>query len=186
MLEDHEIVSLYWAREERAIQETDRKYGAVCLSVSRNLLGRYEDAEECVNDTYLAAWNAMPDERPENLRAWLLRVIRNLSIDRFRHDHAAKRYDGLELLLSELEDCVPSLISVEQEAEALETGRIIDEWLRSLNAEDRQLFVRRYFSGETLKALAVRYGLSEGRLAKRMFRLRKQLRSVLEKEGISL
>ena len=87
-MEDHEIVALYWARDEQAIKETDMKYGSAVLSVSQNLLGSREDAEECVNDTYLAAWNSMPEERPEKLRAWLLKVVRNLSINRYRHDHA--------------------------------------------------------------------------------------------------
>ncbi len=183
-MEDHEIVALYWARDEQAIKETDMKYGSAVLSVSQNLLGSREDAEECVNDTYLAAWNSMPEERPEKLRAWLLKVVRNLSINRYRHDHAGKRYDGMEILLSELEDCVPSRENVEREIEAAETGEIIDRWLKSLDSTDRRLFVRRYFDGEALNTLANDSGMSQNRLAKRMFRLRKQLKAVLEKEEI--
>ena len=90
-ISDQEIIDLYWAREERAITETDDKYGELCRRVSVNLLGSREDAEECVNDTWLTAWNSMPDERPRALRAWLLRVVRNISIDRYRRNHSGKR-----------------------------------------------------------------------------------------------
>ena len=91
-MSDQEIIDLYWAREEQAVTETDHKYGALCRHVSFNLLGNDEDAEECVNDVWLTAWNSMPDERPRALRAWLLRVVRNISIDRYRRDHSGKRH----------------------------------------------------------------------------------------------
>ena len=99
-MQDSDIVALYWQRDERAIAETDRKYGGLCRTIAMNLLGVREDAEECVNDTWLEAWNSMPEQRPERLQAWLGRVVRNLSISRWRRDHRQKRYAGLALLLT--------------------------------------------------------------------------------------
>ena len=184
IISDREIVDLYWAREERAITETDRKYGALCRHVSSNLLGSRDDAQECVNDTWLAAWNAMPDERPRALRAWLLRVVRNISIDRYRRDHSGKRHSEAEVLLSELEDCIPSGKSIEAELERKEIGAVIDRWLRTLDLSDRRLFLLRYFEGTPLKSIAEEYGLNAGKLAKQMYRLRLRLREVMEREGI--
>ena len=183
-ISDQEIIDLYWAREEQAITETDNKYGELCRRVSVNLLGSREDAEECVNDTWLTAWNSMPDERPRALRAWLLRVVRNISIDRYRRDHSGKRHAETEVLLSELEDCIPSGKNVETELERKEIGEVIDSWLRTLNPFDRRAFLLRYFEGAALQSIAEEYGLNAGRLAKRMYRLRLQLREVFEQEGI--
>ena len=185
-MEDHEIVALYWQRNEQAITESDGKYGALCRHVSRNLLGSPEDAEECVNDTWLAAWNAMPEERPASLQAWLLRVVRNISIDRWRKDHSSKRYSGIEVLLSELEECIPARRGVEEEAEAREIGRVIDSWLDSLPEREKRLFLLRYFDGEALKDIAKRDGIPARKLAGQMYRLRLLLKETLEKEGITL
>ncbi len=185
-MEDHEIVALYWERDESAIRETDRKYGGFCQKIALNLLGIREDAEECVSDTYLAAWNAMPVQRPALLRSWLGRVVRNLSVDRWRKSRAQKRYAGMELLLSELDECVPSPMTVERAAEAREIGDAIDRWLRTLKEEDRDLFLRRYWNGDRLDELARERGMSQNTLAQRMRRLRLSLKDVLEKEGVDL
>ena len=183
-MSDQEIIDLYWAREEQAVTETDHKYGALCRHVSFNLLGNDEDAEECVNDVWLTAWNSMPDERPRALRAWLLRVVRNISIDRYRRDHSGKRHAETEVLLSELEECIPSGKDIETELERKEIGKVIDCWLRTLDPFDRRLFLLRYFDGAALKSIAEEYGLNAGKLAKRMYRLRLRLKEVMEQEGI--
>ena len=107
-MEDSAIVELYWQRADEAIPETERKYGHYCRRIAYNITASHEDAEECVNDTWLGAWNAMPEERPRFLRAWLGKVVRNLALDLWQRNHAKKRYGGMVLLLSELEDCVPS------------------------------------------------------------------------------
>ena len=185
-MEDEKIVALYWERSENAIAETEAKYGAFCLSVARNLLDTREDAEECVNSTYLEAWNSMPTQRPTNLRAWLGRVVRNLSISTFRRNHAQKRYAGMEVLLSELDDCVPGTDTPETAVEAAEIGRATDTWLRSLPAEDRKLFLRRYWNGEPLNRIAEECGIDPAKLAQKMYRLRKSLKQALEKEGITV
>ena len=185
-MEDREIVELYWRRSERAVAETAAKYGAFCHAVALNLLSVREDAEECVNDAYHEAWNAMPEERPEHLRAWLGRVVRNLSIDRWRRNHRQKRYTGLETLLSELDDCVPSAESMEQTVEAAELGRAVDAWLRTLSGDDAALFLRCYWNGTPLQTLAKERGVAPNKLAQRMYRLRLELKSALEKVGYSI
>ena len=145
-MEDAQIVSLYWERSEDAIRETERKYGAFCHALALNILSIREDAEECVNDTWHHAWNAMPEERPSRLQAWLGKVVRNLAIDRWRLNRAKRRYAGMELLLSELEDCVPAAETVEDMAAASELGRIISRWLETL-PED-------VFPGKTIHGIA--------------------------------
>ena len=186
-MEDTQIIDLYFARDERAIRETDAKYGRFCLAVASNILTLPSDAEECVNDTYLHAWNAMPPERPRILKGWLGRVVRNLSLDRWRHAHAAKRYAGMDVLLSELDDCVPDHGADPVKAiEAAELSEMISRWLRTLSAADRNLFLLRYWYGFAPKELAHRYGTGAKQITKQLFTLRQKLKAQLEQEGISL
>ena len=180
-MEDAAIIELYWARSERAIEETRSKYGGYCYSISYNLLRSHEDAEETVSDTYHAAWNAMPPEKPQSLRAWLGRVVRNLSLKRWNREHRQKRDAGLTALLEELADCLPAPDTAEKQLEARELSRALDAWLA-----DRQLFVRRYWYGLSLQDLARERKLPPARLAQKMLRLRQSLRKALEKEGIAL
>ncbi len=147
-MDDLAIVELYHRRDERAIAESDHKYGGLCRSIALRLLGFREDAEECVNDTWHAAWNKMPPDRPQALGAFLGRITRNLSISRWRRDHALMRYDGIEVLLSELEDCVPAPGTAQEEMERQHLAQSISTWLDSLEAEDRRLFIRRYWYGD--------------------------------------
>src|SRR5699024_9010412 len=164
-MEDGMIIELYWAREERAIEESDRKYGRYCLSIARNIVGREEDAEECVNDTWLRAWNAMPPQRPNVLSAFFAKLTRNLSLDRWRRQRAAKRGGGqTELALQELEECVPDRRRPDEALEAAETARLISAFLRRQGELDRKLFVRRYFYLESLADLGARFGLTQGQV----------------------
>lgn len=185
-MEDLQIINMYWKRDENAIAETDRKYGTYCQRIALNLLSIREDAEECVNDTWNEAWNRMPPQRPENLKAWLGRIVRNISVSLWRKNHAQKRYSGINQIFEELEDCIPSPRSIEQEIEDAELGKCISTWLLTLPAEDRILFVQRYWSGRALNGLAEEYNIPTGRLAKKMYYLRLSLKSALEKEGINL
>lgn len=185
-VEDREIVALYHARSETAVAETARKYGAFCLRIALNLLGIREDADECVNDTYLAAWTRMPPELPASLRAFLGRITRNLSISRYRQMRAQKRYAGMEALLSELDDCVPAPETVEQVLDAMELTRHIENWLGTLPERERRLFVRRYWYGEALGTLSAADGAKPEQLAQLMFRLRRSLRTHLEAEGVEI
>lgn len=185
-MEDEAIIELYFARSEDAVGETARKYGAYCRRIAENILWRREDAEECVNDTYLAAWNAMPPERPGCLRAFLGRITRNLSVARCRRERAQKRFYAAELLLSELDECLPA---GDDPAAALDEKLLtaaITDWLAARSADDRALFIRRYWYGDALKDLAAECGVGENRMAQRMRRLRADLRAALEKEGFSL
>lgn len=182
-MEDPAIIELYWARDEDAITQTDRKYGPLCRSLAYNILSDREDSEECVNDTWHRAWDTMPPQRPDSLRAYLGRIVRNLSISRLRRRTARKRGSGLELMLSELSDCVPDPHSPEQETDARELAAIISRWLRTREQEERVLFVRRYWYGEAVSDLARQWGATPNQMAKRMFKLRQSLKQTLEQEG---
>ncbi|MCI8909706.1 MAG: sigma-70 family RNA polymerase sigma factor [Oscillibacter sp.] len=185
-MEDSQIITLYIRRDETAIVETDRKYGPFCRRLAENILAVREDAEECVSDTYHAAWNAIPPEEPRSLRAFLGRIVRNLSISRWRAGRAQKRCGGMEVLLSELEDCVPAGETAEEGLERRVLGELISRWLDGLPAEDRRLFIRRYWYGEAAGALAEETGRTANQMAQRMLRLRTSLRKALEAEGVDL
>lgn len=137
-MEDSAIIELYWARDEGAIAQTDLKYGTFCRKLAFNVLSSNEDSEECVNDTWHRAWDTMPPQRPDSLRAYLGRIVRNLSISRLRQRTAQKRGGGLEIMLSELGDCLPAPQSVERETEAKELAGVISAWLRGLSDDDRR------------------------------------------------
>ena len=185
-MDDLAIVELYHRREERAIAESDKKYGALCRSIALKLLTLREDAEECVNDTWHAAWNRMPPDRPNALGAFLGRITRNLSVSRWRREHAQKRYDGIEVLLSELEDCGPASGTVDAELDRQQLARSISAWLDSLTDADRRLFIRRYWYGDPVKELAAERGGHANALSQRLLRLRTALRAFLESEGVVL
>ena len=185
-MEDWQIIGQYWSRNESAIQETDIKYGQLLHSITWNILANSEDSEECVSDTYLKAWNSMPPENPNSLAAYLGRIARNLSINRWHENRAQKRYHNAEMLLSELADCIPALNTVETEMEVNELSEFIGNWLYTMPKDDRILFLRRYWYGDSLKKLAGKYGTTQNKLAGRMYRLRHALRGALEKEGVSI
>ena len=182
---DEQIIRLYFDRDQAAIAETDRKYGSYCYSIASNLLGR-EDSEECVNDTYHAAWTHIPPEVPQSLKAFLGRIVRNLSISRFRRSHAQKRSSGTDVLLSELEDCLPTPQTVETEADSRELSRLISSWLATLSGDDRALFVLRYWHGNAVQDLAEKCGCTPNAVSLRIRRLRKNLKHYLEAKGVSL
>lgn len=185
-MEDAQIIDMYWLRDEYAIQATDDKYGAFCHRIAMNILHSFQDSEECVSDTYGRCWDTMPPRRPGSLRAYLGTIIRNLSISRYRAARAQKRFGGAEVLLSELQDCVPAPENVQRTLEAAELGERISQWLEELAPEDRALFVRRYWSGEAVKDLAREAGARPNAVTKRLLRLRESLRRTLEKEGVAL
>lgn len=185
-MEDKQIIALYFQRDEQAITETGNKYGAFCHRIAMNILSIAEDAEECVNDTYYRVWNTIPPTVPESFRAFIGRITRNLSISRYRTLRAKKRYSGLEVMLSELEDCVPSSENVEQEIEIRTLAQMISDWLDALPEEDCILFIRRYWFGDEVKVLAKSTGMLEKSMAQKLYRLRKRLKSDLEKKGVAL
>ena len=183
-MDDSVIVELFWSRDPRAIEASQEKYGRNCQSLAERLLVSFEDGQECVNDALHRAWETIPPQRPDSLRAYLKKIVRNLAIDRWRSQTAQRRGGTLSALSLELEDCLPAVPSAEAAAEGQEIAACVDRWLDGLPREDRLLFVRRYWYGDRLDDLARRFGGSPNRLAQKLYRLRGGLRRALEKEGI--
>lgn len=183
-MEDAQIVKLYWQKNADAISETANKYGAYCFTVADNILHSAEDSEECVNDTWLHAWNAIPPQRPNVLRMFLAKITRNLSFNRFNARSAEKRGSGeIALVLDELSECLASEADVEAAYEATELEQCIRRFVRSLPERDRNVFVRRYFFTEPVTSIAERYGLTANNIAVILSRTRKKLKFELIKEG---
>ena len=186
-MEDARIIQLFRDRSEQAIAELEEKYGRLCYKVARNILRDVLDAEECVNDTYLHTWNAIPPARPSALKLWLGRIARNLSLDRWKWTRAQKRGGaGMEVLLGELDDCVPTSHSPERCLEDQEIADLIGAFLRRLPPERRQIFLRRYWYGQELSEIAGALGCGQGKVKSSLFRTRKALRAYLEQEGVAL
>lgn len=185
-MEDGQIIKLFWERDEKAVSETAEKYSAFCYAIALNVLSDKEDAKECVNDTLQKAWESIPPNRPDNLKAWLGKICRNAALNLWQKSHAKKRSRGMDLLFSELEECIPSSNTVEKEIENSEISACINHWLQTLPREDRILFVRRYWYGDAVSKLAKERRISSQKISQKLFRLRKRLKAALEKEGISL
>ena len=185
-MNDAEIIKLYIRRDEAAIRETDVKYGRFCHTIANNILSVPEDAEECVNDTYLKAWDSILPQKPDCFKVWLGKVVRNISLDLWRKSHRKKRCSGIEQLFDELEECLPALSNVDAEIEKRELVDFLNRWLAGLSKNDWILFMRRYWNGQALKDLADLYHSTPAKLANRLYYLRKKLKTALEKEGIVL
>lgn len=179
-MRDHEIIELYFARDEQAIAETEKAYGNYCQSIARQILGNPSDAEECVNDTWLRAWNSIPPKRPNPLKIFLGKITRNLAISRYRADHRKKRAH-VEIALQELEDCVPL-----PEESTAELRLLLDGFLGTLEDTERRLFVGRYWYAYTPETLARAYGMTRNAVNLRIMRTREKLKNYLEKEGYRL
>ncbi|MCM1188309.1 MAG: sigma-70 family RNA polymerase sigma factor [bacterium] len=183
-MEDRQIVELYWQKNTAAISETADKYGAYCFTIAENILQNAEDSEECVNDTWLHAWNTMPPKRPNALRMFLAKITRNLSFNRFHAKNAKKRGGGeITLVLDELSECLAGGMNVEAAYEAAELEECIRRFVRALPERDRNVFVRRYFFTEPAAAIAKRYGLTGNNVTVILSRTRKKLKQELTKEG---
>ena len=186
-MEDVKIIDLYWERNQQAIPVTAEKYGGYCTSIARNILESEEDAEECVNDTWLGAWNSMPPHRPNMLSAFLGKITRNLSFNRRRQDSARKRGGGeLPLVLDELGECVSGKASVEGEYDRKELLSAINGFLEELSPEKRAMFVCRYWYADRVGDIAARLGMSENHVSVTLTRLRRKLHEHLTKEGFTL
>lgn len=182
-MEDRAIIDLYFQRSEQAIVETDVKYGGYCYSIAYNILADREDSEESVSDTYMAAWNAIPPKRPGFFNAFLGKITRRISIDRWRKGSAKKRGGGeITLALEELEDCVGA-DSAESELERKELTRIINQFLSSLPETQRDVFLRRYWYMDSIQAISEYSGFSQSKITSMLHRTRGKLRKRLGQEG---
>ena len=186
-MEDTAIIELYFAREERAIQETMQKYGAYCMQVARNILRSEPDAEECVTDTWMKAWNAIPPERPQFLKLFLAKITRNLSINRYKALRRVKRGGGeAEAALEELAEVVADSTSVEDTVTAAELSSLIDTFVRKLPERDGNVFIRRYFYTEGVTEIARRYNLTQTNVSVILNRTRGKLKEYLLKAGYAI
>ena len=184
-MDDASIIELYWQRAERAIAETDAVYGRFCYRIAHNILFDPQDSEESVNDTWLAAWNAMPPHRPSCLKMFLAKLTRRISVSRLRHSTAAKRGRGeVELALDELAECVSAPGGVERELEARELEQALSRFVRSLPETERMLFIGRYWLVLPVNELAARLGMKPGKARSTLSRTRKSLKAYLCKEEL--
>lgn len=184
-MEDTGIIALFWARNEDAIRETNAVYGTRLRILSDKILQNREDAEECVSDTYMKAWNTIPPQRPEHFFAFLAKICRNLSLDKLEWRGAAKRNAEVVTLTQEMEQCIPDR-SHSRKLEGEEIGRILDRFLSGLSLEYRVIFMRRYWYADSIQEIASRYGMSQSKVKTQLHRTRNRLRLFLEKEGIYL
>lgn len=186
-MDDRAIIELYFARADDAIAQTDRKYGRYCHKIAYHITEDNQDSEECVNDTYLRAWESIPPTRPQSLSAFLGRIVRNLSLDRVRRRLAEKRTcERLETVREELWDCIPAESDTQKIADDLTLAEIVNRFLASLPDRTRRIFLRRYWYFASVKELAQEFGMTEGTIKMMMLRARKELREALEKEGFTL
>ena len=182
-MDDSKIVDLYWARNEKAIDESDKKYGKMLRSLSRSLLSSFEDAEECVNDTYADAWGAMPDARPQFLGAFLSKITRRISIDRYRKEHRERR-GGVDNLLSELSECIPAEDEYERESDSRAIREVLNSFLNSLPKEKRVMFVLRYFYSKPISEIARQMDVGESKIKTALHRMREELKERLEEQEL--
>ena len=186
-MSDDKILEHLFSHDEKALSELDARYGAYFRSIAYHILRSKEDAEECVNSAYLKVWGNVPPEKPENLKGYIGTIVRNIALSRYRTDHTEKRGAGMDtVLLSELEDSIPSDNNVEEAVERSILTEIINRWLEKEKPENRRLFLGRYWYGYTFSELAKSQGISENKAMVTLHRMRKRLRKSLEQEGISV
>lgn len=185
-MEDEQIIELYFARSERAISETDIKFGRYCTVIAYNILHNNEDSEECKNDTYMKAWNAIPPKKPDNLRAFLGRIARNIALNMYEHMHRKKRdVNSTEAILDELSECIPDPnTDAERISESMVLRDSINAFLGTLSEDNRRIFVRRYWYSSSIEDIARDYGFSLSKVKTSLMRTRKNLKEHLESEGI--
>ena len=186
-MEDRQIVELYWERSEEAIAATADKYGRLCHYIAHNILHNDLEAEECVNDTYLKVWNAIPPEKPDTLSPFLARITRNLALNRYQANKTQKRGGGqVELVLDEWSDCLPEQQNRDILADDIALADVFNRFLALLSKEHRKIFVRRYWFMSTIQEIAEGFSMSESKVKMVLLRTRKKFKKFLEKEGIEV
>ena len=187
MLEDQEIIQLFWNRSENAIIQTTEKYGKYCFTIAWNILYNREDSDECVNDTFLHAWNAIPPQKPGILKAFLGKITRNLALNRYESYHTLKRGAGqVSYCLEELAECIADTSDTESVVDRMALTECLNNFLATLKAEERTIFVRRYWYVCSVSDIAKDYGYSESKIKMTLLRTRNKLKEALEREGFSV
>lgn len=184
-MDDLQIIELYFARDEQAVKATDDKYGKLCLRIALNILFNKEDSEECVNDTYLNVWNKIPPTRPNNFKAFICKITRNLSLKKLEAANAMKRTSAAILSLEEIEETVPDS-GISPEISDEELGKLISAFLWNQSEDVRNVFLRKYWFFDSVSDIAERYAFSESKVKSMLFHTRNKLRDYLEKEGFEL
>lgn len=183
-MDDERIVGLFFRRDERAVEETAAKYGKYCYSIANNILANREDAQECVNDTYMDAWNSIPPHRPSSLALFLGKITRRISIDRWRRRSARKRGGGeMALVLDELYECIADSGDVEQEFEKRHLSEAINSFVKTLPKQEQKVFLCRYWYMDPIASISKRFGYSESKVKSMLYRTREKLRIRLREEG---
>ena len=184
-LEDYKIIELYFSRDERAIKETDLKYGKLCHSIANNILKNNEDSEECVNDTYIGIWNTIPPEKPNHFMAFVCKIARNLALKRLESSMRQKRSQATVISFSELEEIL-SDDSIAAEISNEEIGKAISAFLRKEKADSRKVFIRKYYFFDSISEIAERYSFTESKVKNMLYHTRSKLKEYLIKEGIEI
>ena len=183
-MKDHEIIGLFFERSEQAITELVIKYGSAVKNVAWNILNNPQDVEECSNDTYLQVWNRIPPTKPDYLGAFVCRIARNVCLKRYHSNTAQKRNSYYDVALQELEETIPALSTVETDYDAKELSRYLNQFLRKICRDDRYLFLRRYWYGDSVSEVAHQLDIPPHTASVRLFRLRQKLQDYLQKEGM--
>ena len=184
-MEDSKIIDLYWARSDDAIRETSAKYGGYCRTIAFSILSDHGSSEECVNDTWLAAWNTIPPSRPGILSAYLGRITRRIAVSRWRSMTAKKRGGlGADTVFEELEESICDGTDPDRTVDKIVLDQVLDRFLSSLPAEQRIIFVQRYWYFLSIKEIACAVDISESKVKMSLLRSRNRLKELLEKEGL--
>lgn len=184
-MDDKQIIRLFFERSEQAITELSQKYGDLCMKIARRILNDHQDAEECVNDAYLGAWNSIPPQSPDPLRSYICRIVRNRSLKKLRANTAIKRGSQFEVSLSELEDCIPDN-SMDEQLSISELSAQINAFLAALSKDDRLMFVKRYWFSESISELADAFGITENNVSVRLSRIRGKLHQYLNRKEANI
>ncbi len=185
-MDDKKIIELFYERSEQAITELSKKYGSLCEKVANNILNNRLDAEECINDAYLGAWNSIPPHNPDSLVSYLCRIVRNLALKKYHENVALKRNSIYDTSLDELEEILPSSLSADGELEAKEVSKTIDRFLETLDRQSRIMFIRRYWYADSIEIIAENFKSSKNYVSVKLLRIRKALKKYLIKEGIEI
>lgn len=182
-MDDTGIIELYFARNEKALTETAEKYGKLCHSLAFNILNSYEDSEECVNDTYKVCWENIPPQFPKNLKYYLCKITRNLSLKKYEYLTRDKRSRNMTVSFEELEEILPDSL-IADNIDNNEIGRLINEFLKTQDKETQNIFVRKYYFFDSVKDISKRYSFSQSKVKNILYRTRNKLKSYLESEGV--